>query len=140
MGRALSVSCRSTTRGRSGCRAEIPDRATCRGSALAFHWAYLGPGESRRPTLTWPRQIPLDGEPADVVAIVDDYSRWLSASNVPKLFINADQGVILTGAQREHCRAWPNQTGVTVPGYHFIQEDAPAEIGQAVAEWMGSLG
>ena len=101
---------------------------------------YLEPGESRRPTLTWPRQIPLDGEPADVVAIVDDYSRWLSTSNVPKLFINADPGVILTGAQREHCRAWPNQTEVTVPGYHFIQEDSPAEIGEAVAGWMGSLG
>ena len=97
---------------------------------------YLEPGESRRPTLTWPRQIPLDGEPADVVAIVDDYSQWLSTSNVPKLFINADPGTILTGAQREYCRAWPNQREVTVPGYHFIQEDSPAEIGEAVAEWL----
>ena len=101
---------------------------------------YLEPGESRRPTLTWPRQIPLDGEPADVVAIVDDYSQWLSTSNVPKLFINADPGVILTGAQREHCRAWPNQTEVTVPGYHFIQEDSPAEIGHAIADWLAALG
>ena len=100
---------------------------------------YLEPGESRRPTLTWPRQIPLDGEPADVVAIVDAYSRWLSTSNVPKLFINADPGTILTGAQREHCRAWPNQREVTVPGYHFIQEDAPAEIGRAVAGWVASM-
>lgn len=100
---------------------------------------YLEAGESRRPTLTWPRQIPLDGEPADVVAIVDDYSRWLSTSDVPKLFINADPGVILTGAQREYCRAWPNQTEITVPGYHFIQEDSPAEIGQAVAGWVSTL-
>ena len=101
---------------------------------------YLEPGESRRPTLTWPRQIPLDGEPADVVAIVDDYSRWLSACDVPKLFINADPGTILTGAQREYCRAWTNQTEVTVPGYHFIQEDSPAEIGQAIAGWIGAGG
>ena len=101
---------------------------------------YVEPGESRRPTLTWPRQIPLDGEPADVVAIVDAYSEWLSTSNVPKLFINADPGTILTGAQREFCRAWPNQREVTVPGYHFIQEDSPAEIGRAVAEWLAGLG
>ena len=101
---------------------------------------YLESGESRRPTLTWPRQIPVDGEPADVVEIVDAYSRWLSISNVPKLFINADPGTILTGAQREFCRAWPNQREVTVPGYHFIQEDSPAEIGRAIAEWLASLG
>ena len=101
---------------------------------------YLEPGESRRPTLTWPRQIPLDGEPADVVEIVDAYSRWLSDSEVPKLFVNADPGTILTGAQREFCRAWPNQQEVTVPGYHFIQEDSPAEIGQAIGEWLASLG
>ena len=100
---------------------------------------YLDPGESRRPTLTWPRQIPLDGEPADVVEIVDAYSRWLSTSNVPKLFVNADPGTILTGAQREFCRAWPNQQEVTVPGYHFIQEDYPAEIGRAIADWLASL-
>ena len=101
---------------------------------------YLEAGESRRPTLTWPRQIPLDGEPADVVEIVDSYSQWLSSSSVPKLFINADPGTILTGAQREFCRAWPNQRKVTVPGYHFIQEDSPAEIGQAIAEWLAELG
>ncbi len=100
---------------------------------------YLQEGESRRPTLTWPRQIPLDGEPADVVAIVQDYSEWLSVSDVPKLFVNADPGTILTGAQREFCRAWPNQREVTVNGYHFIQEDSPAEIGQAIAQWLVSL-
>jgi haloalkane dehalogenase len=100
---------------------------------------YLEPGESRRPTLTWPRQIPLGGDPADVVTIVDEYSRWLSSSEVPKLFNNADPGTILTGAQREFCRGWPNQREVTVRGFHFIQEDSPVEIGQAIAEWLASL-
>jgi haloalkane dehalogenase len=97
---------------------------------------YLEPGESRRPTLTWPRQIPLAGEPADVVAIVESYSKWLSTSDIPKLFINADPGMILVGAQRELCRTWPNQQEVTVKGLHFIQEDSPVEIGQAIAEFL----
>ncbi len=101
---------------------------------------YLEPGEGRRPTLTWPREIPIDGEPADVTAIVEDYGRWLAASPVPKLFINADPGAILTGAQREFCRTWPNQTEVTVRGIHFIQEDSPHEIGTAIAEWLQQLG
>ncbi|PWU24766.1 MAG: hypothetical protein C5B48_04740 [Candidatus Rokuibacteriota bacterium] len=97
---------------------------------------YEKPGESRRPTLTWPREIPVGGEPADVVAIVDAYARWLATSDIPKLFINADPGVILTGAQREFCRSWPNQQEITVRGSHFIQEDSPAEIGQAVAAFV----
>jgi len=97
---------------------------------------YLQPGESRRPTLTWPRQIPLDGEPADVVEIVDRYAKWLATSAVPKLFINADPGVILVGAQREFCRTWSNQQEVTVQGSHFVQEDSPAEIGQAIATFL----
>jgi haloalkane dehalogenase len=100
---------------------------------------YLEPGESRRPTLTWPREIPLDGEPADVVTIVEEYSRWLSQSPIPKLFINADPGAILTGAQREFCRKFPNQREVTVKGIHFIQEDSPHEIGAALAEWYRTL-
>ena len=100
---------------------------------------YLEPGESRRPTLTWPRQIPIDGEPADVVAIVDGYAKWLAGSDLPKLFINADPGVILAGAQREFCRAWPNQREITVKGSHFIQEDSPAEIGRAVATFLRGL-
>jgi haloalkane dehalogenase len=98
---------------------------------------YLTPGESRRPTLTWPREIPIGGEPPDVVAIVDQYAKWLSASPLPKLFVNADPGTILVGAQREFCRAWPNQREVTVKGLHFVQEDSPAEIGRAIAGWMG---
>jgi haloalkane dehalogenase len=91
------------------------------------------PGEDRRPTLSWPRQIPIDGAPADVVAVVEDYSRWLASSDIPKLFINADPGSILVGRQREVCRGWRNQTEVTVKGLHFLQEDSPDEIGQAVA-------
>ena len=96
---------------------------------------YLEAGESRRPTLTRPRQIPLDREPADVTEIAQSYADWLAQSSVPKLFINADPGTILTGAQREFCRSWPNQTEVTVKGSHFIQEDSPDEIGEAVANW-----
>jgi haloalkane dehalogenase len=96
-------------------------------------------GESRRPTLTWPREIPIDGEPADVVAIADAYARWLSTSDLPKLFVNADPGVILTGPQREFCRSWPNQREVTVRGSHFIQEDSPREIGEAVADFVRRL-
>ena len=90
----------------------------------------------RRPTLTWPRQIPLGGEPADVVEIVQAYADWLPESDVPKLFINADPGTILTGPQRDFCRTWPNQTEVTVAGVHFIQEDSPDEIGAAIADWL----
>ena len=97
---------------------------------------YREPGESRRPTLTWPREIPVGGEPADVVAVADTYARWLAESDLPKLFVNADPGSILTGAQRESCRRWPNQREVTVAGRHFIQEDSPAEIGQAVAAFV----
>ncbi len=100
---------------------------------------YLGAGESRRPTLTWPREIPLDGEPADVVEIVSNYSEWLVVSELPKLFINADPGAILIGAQRDFCRTWPNQREVTVSGMHFIQEDSPVQVGQAIADWYAAL-
>ena len=100
---------------------------------------YLEPGESRRPTLTWPREIPIEGEPADVVQIAQGYAAWLSTSEVPKLFINAEPGAILTGPQREFVRSWPNQREVTVKGNHFVQEDSPHEIGQAIAEWLGNL-
>ena len=90
----------------------------------------------RRPTLTWPREIPLDGEPADVVEIVQAYGDWLSTSDVPKLLVNAEPGAILTGPQLDFVRTWPNQTEVTVRGSHFIQEDSPHEIGEAVASWL----
>jgi haloalkane dehalogenase len=101
---------------------------------------FASPGEDRRPTITWPRQIPVDGQPADVVAVVEDYSAWLATSSIPKLFINADPGSILVGRQRELCRTWPNQTEVTVKGLHFIQEDSPDEIGRAVADFVRGLG
>ncbi len=97
---------------------------------------FAKPGEDRRPTLTWPRMIPIEGEPADVVKVVEDYSAWLARSDVPKLFINAEPGSILTGRQRELCRGFPNQTEITVQGLHFIQEDSPDEIGKAVAEFV----
>ena len=97
---------------------------------------FLEAGESRRPTLTWPREIPIEGEPEDVTEIVGGYADWLRQSLVAKLFVNADPGAILVGEQREFCRTWPNQTEVTVPGIHFVQEDAPDEIGHAIADWM----
>lgn len=97
---------------------------------------FLEPGEDRRPTLTWPRQIPIEGEPADVVAIAADYAAWLSTSTVPKLLVDAEPGAILKGAALEFCRTWPNQREVTVAGNHFLQEDSPDEIGTAIAEWI----
>jgi haloalkane dehalogenase len=102
----------------------------------AYRGPFREPGESRRPTLTWPREIPIDGEPADVVRIVSDNASWLAKSSTPKLFINAEPGSILVGAQRELCRTWPNQREVTVRGLHFVQEDSPADIGRAVAEFV----
>ncbi len=101
---------------------------------------FTTPGEVRRPTLTWPRQIPIAGEPADVVAIVEEYGSWLAGSDVAKLFINAEPGAILIGRQREFCRTWPNQTEVSVEGVHFVPEDSPDQIGRAVAEWVNTLG
>jgi haloalkane dehalogenase len=98
---------------------------------------YTEPGESRRPTLTWPRQIPIGGEPKDVHDIADAYSKWLQTSDsLPKLFINADPGIVLIGRQREFARQLPNQEEITVKGLHFIQEDSPAEIGEAVARFV----
>jgi len=97
------------------------------------------PGEDRRPTLTWPRQIPISGSPEDVTQIVQSYADWLQASPVPKLFINAEPGSILVGQPREFCRQWPNQTEITVKGSHFIQEDSPDDIGQAIARFLTAL-
>ena len=96
--------------------------------------------DDRQPTLNWPRQIPIDGEPVEIVELVTEYGRWLEQSvTLPKLFINAEPGSILVGRQREYCRTWPHQKEVTVPGKHFIQEDSPSEIGQAIAEWLKGL-
>src|SRR3984885_9149134 len=92
--------------------------------------------EDRWPTLTWPRQIPIAGEPADVVAIAADYSQWMAQNDLPKLFVNAEPGAILVGATRDFCRNWKNQTEITVSGSHFIQEDSGPAIGRAVADWI----
>jgi haloalkane dehalogenase len=102
---------------------------------------FLEPGEGRRPTLSWPRQIPIDGDPADVNAIVLAYAEWLSTSQVPKLFIKGEPGAILSqGKAVEFCRSWPNQKEVSVAGIHYLQEDSPDAIGQAVADWLRALG
>ena len=100
---------------------------------------FLEPGEDRRPTLTWPRQIPLDGEPADVAAIAERYAAWLAETEIPKLFVNAEPGAILVGPQRAFARSLKNQTEVTVAGSHFLQEDSPEEIATAIASWLDSI-
>ena len=101
---------------------------------------FAQPGEGRRPTLTWPREIPIDGEPADVNAIVAAYAEWLATSSVPKLFIKVEPGAILANPRMvEFVRTWPAQTEVKVAGVHFVQEDSPDEIGRAIAEWMDGL-
>ena len=92
--------------------------------------------KSRRPTLDWPRQIPLENDPPEICRIVDSYSQWMAENNIPKLFINAEPGAILIGKQREFCRTWKNQKEVTVKGSHFIQEDSPNEIGNAIFDWL----
>ncbi len=101
---------------------------------------FLNAGEDRRPTLTWPRQIPIDGEPEDVVKIVDAYARYFSASDMPKLLISADPGAILIGNQLEFCRSWRNQKEVKVRGSHFIQEDSADDIGRALRDWLLNIG
>jgi len=100
---------------------------------------YRVPGESRRPTLTWPREIPIAGQPENMVAIAESYADFLCTSDIPKLFINADPGSILIGKQREKARLWTNQKEVTVKGGHFIQEISPADIGRHLADFIGSL-
>ena len=114
-------------------------RSLTQDEMTVYRRPYLTPGEDRRPTLSWPREIPIDGEPADVAEIVSSYAAWLETSSVPKLFVNAEPGAILTGTQREYCRTWPNQEEVTVAGSHFIQEDSPDDIGTAVARFVQRL-
>lgn len=105
----------------------------------AYREPFANEGEDRRPTLTWPRQIPLAGEPADVVEIVNDYAKWLSQSPLPKLLVKANPGAILKGSVLEFARSWPNQKEIEVAGSHFIQEDSPEEIGSAVADFVAGL-
>ena len=97
---------------------------------------FLQAGEDRRPTLSWPRNLPIDGEPPAVVGVVEAYGAFLAGSQIPKLFINAEPGALLTGRLRDFCRTWPNQIEVTVSGLHFVQEDSPHEIGDAVAGFV----
>jgi len=97
---------------------------------------FLNSGEDRRPTLTWPRQIPIEGEPKEVAEIVTNYAEWLSKSDIPKLFINAEPGAILVGKSRDFCRTWTHQEEITVRGKHFIQEDSPDEIGRSIAKFI----
>ncbi|MED6343973.1 MAG: haloalkane dehalogenase [Pseudomonadota bacterium] len=97
------------------------------------------PGEDRRPMLSWPRQIPIEGEPKNVCKIVSEYSDWMSKNNMPKLFINAEPGAIIQGSVRDFCRTWNNQSEITVKGIHFIQEDSPNEIGSAIQEWYEKI-
>jgi haloalkane dehalogenase len=104
-----------------------------------YRQPFVNPGESRRPTLSWPRNIPIDGEPADVTSVVNDYSSWLAESDVPKLFVNAEPGAIVQGRIRDLIRSWPNLTETTVSGLHFVQEDSPDEIGTAVAQFVRKL-
>jgi len=100
---------------------------------------FLEPGEGRRPTLTWPRQIPIAGEPADVVAIAASYNAWLKTCDIPKLFVSAEPGALLTGDMLAEARSFANQTEVRVAGSHFIQEDSPDEIGAALRNWLTDL-
>jgi haloalkane dehalogenase len=97
------------------------------------------PGASRMPMLAWTRDLPIGGEPADVVEIVESYAAWLSKSDIPKLFIDAEPSGFLIGAQREFCRAWPNQERVVVEGAHFLQEEAPESVGRATARFVAKV-
>ncbi len=106
----------------------------------AYRKPYGKPGEGRRATLTWPREIPVGGEPADVAEVLEANCIWLAQSDIPKLFISADPGMMVTGTVADHCRSFPNVTEVTVPGAHYIQEDSPDEVGEAIATWIRGLG
>lgn len=105
----------------------------------AYRKPFLNAGEDRRPTLTWPRQIPIAGEPADVVAAVEAYQAWLGETHLPKLFVDAEPGGLIREHGRALVRSWPNVSEITVPGVHFVQEDAPDEIGKAVSDWLKGL-
>ena len=100
---------------------------------------FLNSGEDRRPTLSWPREIPIEGKPRNVCEIVNQYAEWMQTNDIPKLFINAEPGAITTGRIREFCRSWKNQTEVTVKGKHFVQEDSPDEIGKAISTWYKNI-
>lgn len=100
---------------------------------------FIEPGENRRPMLSWPREIPIDGEPENVCRIVNNYSNWMQENDIPKFFINADPGAIIQGTVRDFCRTWKNQREITVKGLHFIQEDSADEIGKALSKWYNEI-
>lgn len=114
-------------------------RQLAEGEMAEYRGPYLAAGEQRRPMLTWPRQIPIGGEPADVVEVVRKYSQWLAQTQIPKLYIHAEPGAVDVGRARAFVRQWPNQTEIAVKGRHFIQEDSPAEIGRAISEFVRAL-
>ena len=100
---------------------------------------FIEPGENRRPMLSWPREIPIDGEPENVCRIVNNYSNWMQDNDIPKFFINAEPGAIIQGTVRDFCRTWKNQREITVKGLHFIQEDSADEIGKALSKWYNEI-
>jgi haloalkane dehalogenase len=106
---------------------------------MKYYRAPFATPDDRQPTLNWPRQIPIEGEPKPMVELVEAYAAWMASNDLPKIFINSEPGSIMTGPQREFCRTWSNQTEVTVAGSHFVQEDSPAEIGRAVREWLKGI-
>ena len=100
---------------------------------------FIEPGENRRPMLSWPREIPIEGKPENVCKIVNNYSNWMQENDIPKFFINAEPGAIIQGAVRDFCRSWNNQSEITVKGLHFIQEDSADEIGKALSKWYNEI-
>jgi haloalkane dehalogenase len=117
----------------------LPLRGIPKDAIEVYRRHVRNPGASRQPMLTWTRELPIAGEPADVVAIVEEYARFFSTSPIPKLFIDAEPGGFLIGAQREFCRAWPNQEQITIKGAHFLQEEAPDEVGEAIAKFIAKV-
>jgi haloalkane dehalogenase len=117
----------------------LPLRGIPKDAIEVYRRHVRNPGASRQPMLTWTRELPIAGEPADVVAIVEDYARFFSTSAIPKLFIDAEPGGFLIGAQREFCRAWPNQEQITIKGAHFLQEEAPDEVGELIAKFIAKV-
>jgi len=117
----------------------LPLRGISNEAIDVYRRHYRNPGPARKAMLEWTRELPIEGEPRDVVHIVDAYGKWLSTSPIPKLFINGDPAGFLIGPQREFCRAWPNQQEVTVKGAHFLPEDSPAEVGDAIARFVAKV-
>ena len=117
----------------------LPLRGISEEAMEVYRRHYRNPGPLRQPMLTWTRELPIEGKPEDVCQIVDTYAHWLASSPIPKLFINGDPAGFLIGAQREFCRTWPNQQEITVKGAHFLQEDAPAEVGEAIARFVAKI-